>query len=47
MKKEYISPDAIAVQLSIELGILIGSLSGETPVPDALEGDTDLWGDWL
>ena len=41
MKKTYI-------QLRAEQQILTGSVwQDSTPVPNALEGDTDPWGDWL
>ena len=47
MKKEYISPEAAAVLTSSEQALLSGSVYVDSPVPDALVGDTDSWGEWI
>ena len=47
MKKEYISPESTVIQIRTEQALLIGSVTSENPVPNALEGDTESWGDWI
>lgn len=47
MKKEYTRPETIIIQVRAEQALLVGSVYGDSPVPNALEGDTDPWGDWL
>jgi len=47
MKKEYNCPETVIIQLRAEQAILVGSVYGDYPVPNALEGDTNSWGDWL
>lgn len=52
MKKEYIRPQSAVIQLRGEQSLLtgsllvIGSFYSDAPVPEALEGNTDSWGDW-
>ena len=47
MKKEYLSPESTVIQLRTEQAILIGSVTSENPVPNAIEGDTNPWGNWI
>ena len=48
MKKTYQSPQVTIIQLRAKQQILTGSVwQDNTPVPNALEGDTDPWGDWM
>ncbi len=47
MKKEYLSPESQVIQIRTEQALLIGSVTSENPVPNALEGDTEPWGDWI
>lgn len=47
MKKEYTRPETIIIQVRAEQSLLVGSVYGDSPVPNALEGDTDPWGNWL
>jgi hypothetical protein len=48
MKKTYQSPQVTIIQLRAEQHILTGSVwQDSTPVPNALEGDTDPWGEWM
>lgn len=47
MKKEYLSPESVVIQIRTEQALLIGSVTSENPVPSALEGDTESWGDWI
>lgn len=47
MKKEYFSPESVVIQIRTEQTLLIGSVTSENPVPNALEGDTESWGDWI
>ena len=52
MKKEYIRPQSVVIQIRGEQSLLtgsllvIGSFYSDAPVPEALEGNTDSWGDW-
>ena len=52
MKKEYISPQSSVFRMRTEQSLLtgslllIGSFYSDAPVPEALEGNTDSWGDW-
>ena len=46
MRKEYIRPKIDVIQMRAELQLLTASVRGDGPVPDALEGDTDSWGEW-
>ena len=52
MKKEYMRPQSAVIQLRGEQSLLTGSLLvlgsfySDAPVPEALEGNTDSWGDW-
>ena len=47
MKKEYLNPESQVIQIRTEQALLIGSITSENPVPNALEGDTESWGDWI
>lgn len=47
MKKEYLSPESQVIQIRTEQTLLIGSVTSDNPVPNALEGDTESWGDWI
>jgi hypothetical protein len=47
MKIEYLSPESVVIQIRTEQALLIGSVTSENPVPNALEGDTESWGDWI
>jgi hypothetical protein len=47
MKREYKHPETTVIQLRSRQAILTGSIYGDAPVPEAIEGDTDTWGDWL
>lgn len=47
MKKEYLSPESQVIQIRTEQALLISSVTSENPVPNALEGDTESWGDWI
>lgn len=48
MKKTYKTPRLSNIQLRVEQQMLTGSVGQDNaPVPDALEGDTDPWGDWV
>ena len=46
MKSAYFRPESITIQIQADQILLIGSVIRETPVPNALEGDTASWGDW-
>lgn len=47
MKKEYLQPETVEHPLYVEQALLTGSIYGDAPVSEAIEGDTDTWGDWL
>ncbi len=47
MKKEYLSPESTVIQIRTEQALLIGSVTSDNPVPDALEGDTNSLGNWI
>ena len=48
MKKNYQRPQIIVIQLRAKQQILTRSVwQDSTPVPEAPEGDTDSWGDWM
>ena len=47
MKKEYTRPETAIIQLSAEHTLLVGSIYGDSPVSEAIEGGTDTWGEWL
>lgn len=46
MKSAYFRPESLTIQIHADQTLLIGSVIRETPVPNALEGDTASWGDW-
>ena len=52
MRKDYIRPESVILLLRGEQPLLTGSLLlidslyNDTPVPDAVEGETVSWGDW-
>lgn len=46
MKSAYFRPESVTIQIQADQTLLIGSVISETPVPNALEGDTASWGDW-
>ena len=41
------TPEAAAVLTTSEQALLSGSVYVDSPVPDALVGDTDSWGEWI
>lgn len=47
MKKQYTRPETVIFELRAEQALLVGSVFGDSPVPNALEGDTDPWGVWI
>lgn len=47
MKIEYLRPESTVIQIHTEQALLIGSVTSENPVPNALEGDTTPWGNWI
>ncbi len=47
MKKEYTRPETAIIQLLAEQTLLVGSIYGDSPVSEAIEGGTDTWGEWL
>ena len=46
MKSAYFRPESVTIQIHADRPLLVGSVLSETPVPNALEGDTASWGDW-
>jgi len=46
MKKEYTHPETTIIELRAEQALLVGSVYGDSPVTDAIEGDTNDWGIW-
>ena len=47
MKKEYLQPETIEHLFYAEQTLLTGSIYGDSPVSDAIEGGTDTWGEWV
>lgn len=46
MKSAYFRPESVTIQIHADRTLLVGSVISDTPVPNALEGDTASWGDW-